>query len=204
VTGGPDFDAGYLIGMFGVVAFGAVVPVVPTGAAVSVAAALAVSDHDALAVLVILVGAAGAYLGDAITYAALRWAGTSLGARVRWLRAGARPATLERIQRQIADAELRTLLLSRLVPGGRIPVLVVAAVGGYPFRRFAIADVGATLLWSLVYSVLGLIGGAIFPQAWQGVLAAIGFVGLISLVPPLWRRLAAARADGQEPASSPP
>jgi len=84
------FGLGYLTGMFGVVAFGAVIPVVPTGAAVSVAAALSVSDNDVLVTLVVLVGAAGAYVGDVITYAVLHWAGAGLARRVRWLQAEAR------------------------------------------------------------------------------------------------------------------
>ncbi|HEX2904566.1 MAG TPA: VTT domain-containing protein [Jatrophihabitans sp.] len=191
------FGFGYLCGMFGVVAFGGVIPVVPTGAAVSVGAALAVPDADVLLALVVLVGAAGAYLGDVITYAVLHWAGSGLARRVRWLQADARPAALERIQTQLDAAELRTLLLSRLVPGGRVPVLLAAAIGGYSFRRFVVADVAATLLWAAVYSVLGLVGGAIFPEPWQGVLAAIVLVVLLSLIPRAWRRLTG--RDGAEP-----
>lgn len=191
------FGIGYLAGMFGVVAFGAVVPVVPTGAAVSVAAALSVSDHDLLLGIVVVIGAAGAYVGDVITYALLRWAGIGLTRRVKWLSADARPASLDRIQQQIDEAELRTLLLSRLVPGGRIPVLLAAAIGGYSLRRFVIADVGATLLWAAVYSVLGLVGGSIFPEPWQGVLAAIVLVVLLSLIPPAWRRLSERRLPEQ-------
>jgi len=192
------FGVGYLLGMFGVVAFGAVIPVVPTGAAVSVAAALSVSDNDVLVSLVIIVGAAGAYVGDVITYAVLHWAGMGLARRVRWLQADARPAALDRIQEQLRESELRTLLLSRLVPGGRVPVLLAAAIGGYSFRRFVIADIAATLLWAVVYSVLGLVGGSIFPEPWQGVLAAIALVIVLSLIPPLWRRLTAHRPDPAE------
>lgn len=191
------FGLGYLAGMFGVVAFGAVIPVVPTGAAVSVAAALSITDADALLGLVILIGAAGAYVGDVITYAVLHWAGAGLARRVRWLQADARPAALERIQEQLEASELRTLLLSRLVPGGRVPVLLAAAIGGYSFRRFVIADVAATLLWAAVYSVLGLVGGSIFPEPWQGVLAAIALVILLSLIPPAWRRLIARHRAGR-------
>ena len=128
---------GYLATMFGVVAFGAVVPVVPTGAAVSVGAVLGVSDHIVLLPIVVGVGAAGAYVGDLVVYAALRFFGERLSARIAWLHADARAAALARFQDQIAQHELRTLLLSRLVPGGRIPVLLAAALGGYPFRRYA-------------------------------------------------------------------
>jgi hypothetical protein len=53
------------------------------------------------------------------------------------------PPTLDRIQRQLEVHELRTLLLSRLFPGGLLPVLLAAAMGGYPWRRFAVADIEA-------------------------------------------------------------
>ena len=187
------FGFGYLLGLFGVVAFGAVVPVVPTGAAVSVGAALAERDHVVFLVLVIAFGAAGAYVGDVLTYGVLRWASHALAGRhhsgrprpkwlPHWLDADQRAATLARVQDQMEHHELRTLLLSRLVPGGRIPVLLAAAVGGYSWRRFAVADIGAAALWATVYAVIGLVGRAVFPEPWQAAVAAIVLVLLVSAV----------------------
>ena len=183
-----SFGVGYLATMFGVVAFGAVVPVVPTGAAVSVGAVLGVSDHIVLLPIVVGIGAAGAYVGDLVVYAALRFFGERLSARVAWLHADARAAALARFQDQIAQHELRTLLLSRLVPGGRIPVLLAAALGGYPFRRYASADLGASTLWAVVYAAIGLAGTSIFPEPWQGVLAAITLIVVISVLTTIWQR----------------
>lgn len=188
------YGVGYLAGLFAVVAFGAVVPVVPTGAAVSVAAVLAISDNLVRLPVVVLVGAAGAYVGDLVTYAGLRLAGDRLASRVRWLRDDARAAALDRFRRQVEQHELRTLLLSRLVPGGRVPVLLGAALGGYPFRRYVSADLAAAALWSAVYAAIGLAGRSIFPEPWQGVVAAVVLVGLVSAVPLLWRRVSARRA----------
>lgn len=179
---------GQLVGLFGVVSFGAVLPVVPTGAAVSVAAVVSASDNVLLLLVVILVGAAGAYAGDVITYAAMRLASPRLSARVRWLRASASTAALNRFHEQIAEHELRTLLLSRLVPGGRIPVLLAVSLGGYPLRRFATADLAAALLWSAVYSAIGLVGRLIFPEEWESVLAAIVMILLISALSQAWHR----------------
>jgi membrane protein DedA with SNARE-associated domain len=179
---------GHLAGMFGVVAFGAVVPVVPTGAAVSVAAALA--DNVVFLALAVAFGAAAAYVGDLAMYAVLRLAGKPLSQRVRWLHADAQAAALGRFRHQIDEHELRTLLLSRLVPGGRVPVLLAAAVGGYPLRRYASADIAAAALWSAVYAAIGLAGRSVFPEPWQGVVAAIVLVVLISVAGSLWRRRA--------------
>ncbi len=183
-----SFGIGYLAGMFGVVAFGAVVPIVPTGAAVSAGAALSYSDNIALPIVVVLVGAAGAYLGDLATYAVLRRAGDRLRSRVRWLRDEHRTAALERFRESIARHEFSTLLLSRLVPGGRIPVLLAAALGRYSFRRYAVADVAAAALWALFYASIGLAGRAVFPEQWEGVVAAIALVLVISVAGSWWNK----------------
>lgn len=178
---------GHLLGVTGVVAFGAVVPVVPTGAAVSVAAALA--DRNPLVFLVVVAfGAAGAYLGDIITYAVLRVAGQPLAERIGWLRRGHAAETLRHMREEIERRELPVLLTSRLIPGGRVPVLLAAALGGYSWRRFAVADVAAASLWSLLYALIGLLGRAVFPEPWQAAVAAIVLVLLVSAGNELWKR----------------
>jgi membrane protein DedA with SNARE-associated domain len=183
---------GYLVGLFGVIVSGAVLPFVPTGGAVSVAAALAEQDHLLLIVLVVAFGAAGAYVADLATYAAFRLAehraDRGTGHLTRWLHRQRHGKTLERVQQQLTEHELRTLLLSRLVPGGQLPVLVAAAIGGYPWRRYAIADIGAVTLWSTMYAASGLAGRAVFPKAWEGAVAGIALVLLISLFGQLWTR----------------
>ncbi|MCU1689436.1 MAG: rane-associated protein-like protein [Jatrophihabitantaceae bacterium] len=179
---------GYLLGLFGLVAFGAVIPVVPTGAAVSVGAALAHWDNPVALLLVVVFGAAGAYTGDVITYGVLRVAGEPLARRVGWLHDGATADTLQRLRHQVEEHELRVLLLSRLVPGGRVPVLLAAALGGYSWRRFVIADIGAAALWASVYSAIGLGGRALFPEPWQAAVAAIALVLVVSVISTLWER----------------
>jgi membrane protein DedA with SNARE-associated domain len=177
-----SLSVGYLLGLFGVVSFGAVIPVVPTGAAVSVGAVLSEQDHVLLLLVVIGVGAAGAYLGDLITYAVLRLAGRPLAQRLGWLKEEAANETLERLRAQVEAHELRVLLLSRLIPGGRVPVLLAAALGGYSWRRFAVADLGAAALWSAVYAAIGLAGRSVFGRPWEGIVAAIALVLVVSAI----------------------
>jgi membrane protein DedA with SNARE-associated domain len=87
------------------------------------------------------------------------------------------------------------------VPGGRIPVLLAAAIGGYPFRRYVMADLAAALLWSIVYAAIGLFGRTVFPEPWQGAVAAVVLIIVISLIPPIWRRISnsPAEADAATP-----
>ncbi|MER5457101.1 VTT domain-containing protein [Micromonospora sp. NPDC002389] len=160
-----------------VVMFGAVVPVVPTGAAVSGAAALAAHQDPVTVLLVVLAGALGAYLGDLVVFAVLGWGGERIARRLRWLRG---PQRLDRLSARVREGGVPMLLVSRLVPGGRLPVLLAAAMAGMTWRRFAVANLPATLLWSVLYAMIGVLGRAIFPEPWQSVLAAIVLVLLVT------------------------
>lgn len=182
-----------LLTLFAAVAFGAVVPVVPTGAAVSAAAVLARTEQPWEVVVVVLVGAAGAWCGDLTTYAVLRGAGAPLAQRVGWLHADDPNGTLQHLRQRLEADEVRSLLLSRLVPGGRVPVLLAAALGGYPLRRFASADVAAALLWALVYAVIGFVGDLLIPDPTLAVVVVVGVAVVVGLALPLLKRLTGAR-----------
>ena len=170
---------GVLLSLLGAVAFGAIVPVVPTGAAVSGAAAYAVHHHVLTVLLVVVVGAAGAYAGDLATYAMCLWGGDRLAGRLRWLRETDRVSALTE---RLRTRQTSVLLVSRLLPGGRIPVLVAAGVMGLEFRRFAVANVPACAVWATVYAAIGVFGGSVFPEPWQGVLAAVAIVLVVTQV----------------------
>jgi membrane protein DedA with SNARE-associated domain len=169
--------AGVLLSLLGAVTFGAVVPVVPTGAAVSGAAAYALHHNELAVLLVIVVGAAGAYVGDLATYAICSWGGERLARRLHWLRDTDRVTALTA---QLRARRVSVLLVSRLLPGGRIPVLVAAAMMGLEWRRFAVANVPACALWATVYAAIGLLGGSVFAEPWQSVLAALALVLVIT------------------------
>ncbi|GLY94429.1 VTT domain-containing protein [Actinoplanes sp. NBRC 103695] len=163
-------ELGSLAWLSVVVAFGAIVPVVPTGAAVSGAGALAFHTNPLLLVLVVAFGAAGAYAGDLVMYAMCRAGGEKLARRLRWLRDEEHLAT---VKENLKKRQVPVLLVSRLIPGGRVPVLLAAAFLGLPWHTFVIANLPACLLWSTVYAGVGVAGGSIFPEPWQGVVAAV-------------------------------
>lgn len=184
-----------LLVLLGVVAFGAIIPVLPTGAAVSAAAVLAVDAHVWEVPLVVATGALGAYVGDITTYAVLSAAGAPLARRVGWLDDSDEENRLHRLREAIEARELRTLLVSRLIPGGRIPVLLVAALTGYPWYRFVSAAVLAALLWSVAYATVGIAGGAVFDDTSTAIVVAMVGALLLSVVPGLVRRLRVSPAD---------
>ena len=169
---------GALAWLFAVVSFGAVIPIVPTGAAVSGAAALAFHQHHPITiVLVILFGAAGAYCGDLVMYGMCRIGGEQLARRLRWLRDEEHLAS---VKVRLEKSQVPVLLVSRLIPGGRVPVLLAAAFIGLPWRTFVVANLPACALWSAVYAAIGVAGGSIFPQPWQGVVAAVAVILIVN------------------------
>jgi membrane protein DedA with SNARE-associated domain len=171
--------------LFVVVSFGAIIPVVPTGAAVSGAAALAFHTNPALIVPVIVVGAAGAYAGDLVMYAMCRAGGEQLARRLRWLRDEEHLAAMKE---RLHKTQVSVLLVSRLLPGGRVPVLLAAAFLGLSWRTFVVANVPACVLWSVVYAGIGVAGGSIFPEPWQGVVAAVLLILVINQTVTRWNK----------------
>ncbi|MFE9817139.1 DedA family protein [Streptomyces sp. NBC_00236] len=178
--------------LFLLVALGALVPVVPTGALVSSAAVVAFHQSSPFSLLIVFaVASSAAFLGDICLY----WLGQR-GVRSkngsRWLRAisdRAAPERLAQARRKLDEHGAMVLVLSRLVPAGRIPVMLACLLGRMPLRRFARGDVPACLAWAATYQLIGILGGSLFPEPWQGVVAAVGLTLLISGAPALWHRL---------------
>ncbi|MER6119103.1 DedA family protein [Streptomyces sp. A0642] len=178
--------------LFLLVAVGALVPVVPTGALVSSAAVVAFHQSSPFSLLIVFaVASAAAFLGDVCLY----WLGQR-GVRSkngsRWLRAisdRAAPERLAQAQRKLDEHGATVLVLSRLVPAGRIPVMLACLLGRMPLRRFARGDVPACLAWAATYQLIGILGGSLFPEPWQGVVAAVGLTLLVSGTPAVWHRV---------------
>ncbi|MFT9785781.1 DedA family protein [Streptomyces rhizosphaericola] len=185
--------------LFLLVALGSLVPVIPTGALVSSAAVVALHQSSPFSlVLVFLVASAAAFLGDVCLY----WLGQR-GVRSKngskWLETLTRRAAPERLaqaQEKLAEHGGAVLVLSRLVPAGRIPVMLACLLGKMPLKTFARGDVPACLAWAATYQLIGILGGSLFPEPWQGVVAAVALTVVISGAPALWRRLRARFGHG--------
>lgn len=179
--------------LFVLVALGALVPVIPTGALVSSAAVVAF-HQDSLpfgVLLVFAVSALAAFTGDIALY----WLGRR-GVRSRngsrWLQAlrgRATPERLEQAQARLDEHGVLVLVVSRLLPAGRIPVMLACLLAELPLRRFARGDGPACLAWAATYGLIGILGGSLFAEPWKGVALAVGLALLISAGPAVWRRI---------------
>ncbi|MFZ3560918.1 DedA family protein [Streptomyces sp. BH055] len=178
--------------LFLLVFFGALVPVIPTGALVSSAAVVAFHHSSPLSLLFVFAASAlAAFLGDIVLY----WLGRrGMGSKngSKWLEAIRSRAPEERLaqaQGKLDDHGVTVLVLSRLVPAGRIPVMLACLMAKMPQRQFARGNAPACLAWAATYQVIGILGGSLFPEPWQGVVAAIALTVLISGAPSVWRKV---------------
>ncbi len=182
--------------LFVLVLLGALVPVVPTGALVSSAAVVAFHQTAPFALALVFVTASvAAFLGDVTLY----WLGRrGMGSKngSRWLEAIRSRAPEERLaqaQAKLAEHGVAVLVLSRLMPAGRLPVMLACLVAKWPMRRFARGNLPACLAWAVTYQLIGILGGSLFPEPWEGVVAAVALTLVISVTPSLWRRVRAAK-----------
>ncbi|MFP3986980.1 VTT domain-containing protein [Streptomyces sp. E11-3] len=178
--------------LFLLVVLGSLVPVVPTGAVVSSAAVVAFHQTAPLTLLfVFLVASLAAFTGDVGLY----WLGQR-GMRSRngsrWLRALYDRAPAERIaqaQGKLHDHGVAVLVASRLIPAGRIPVMLACLLGKLPLRRFIRGNAPACLAWAATYQLIGILGGSLFAEPWQGLIAVVVLTVVISGAPSVWRRV---------------
>jgi membrane protein DedA with SNARE-associated domain len=178
--------------LFLLVLIGALVPVVPTGALVSSAAVVAFHRTAPFSLALVFVTASlAAFLGDLALY----WLGRR-GMRSkngsRWLKAIRSRAPEERLEQargKLAEHGIAVLVLSRLVPAGRIPVMLACLMAEWPLSRFARGNLPACLAWAVTYQVIGILGGSLFEEPWEGVVVAVALTVAVSVVPGLVRRV---------------
>jgi membrane protein DedA with SNARE-associated domain len=165
--------------LFLLVLIGALVPVVPTGVLVS------------SLLMVFVTASLAAFCGDmALYWLGRRGVGSKNGSR--WLeviRSRAPEDRLEQAQEKLAEHDVAVLVLSRLVPAGRIPVMLACLLAEWPSRRFARGNLPACLAWAVTYQLIGILSGSLFSKPWEGVAAAIALTVLVSAAPSAWRRL---------------
>jgi membrane protein DedA with SNARE-associated domain len=211
------------------VLLGAIVPVIPTGAVVSAAAVLAVHQGGPALIEVVVLSAVAAFGGDCVLYAAFRGgrrgllrlfaraysessepSGTDETTQTTSKREEGRRRAAERLadtRRRLTENGLQVLIVSRLIPAGRIPALVAASAVSYPWPRYLVGGGVAAFVWAVTYAALGLLGGSLFANPLIGIAVTVGLTLLVSLVSRFvqrWlsdRHEARDRADAATPAS---
>jgi membrane protein DedA with SNARE-associated domain len=163
--------------LFGLVLLGSVVPVVPTGAVVGAGAAFAVTTSELSLPLVIALSTLAALAGDLITFAICRSGGPSA---LRWVARGQHTERIDEVRGQFRRHGWQIIVAGRLLPAGRIPVLLAAGALAYPWRRLVPAALAGAFLWAVAYTLLGVVSGGIFDSPVLASLLATLLVLLIA------------------------
>ena len=176
------------LAIFAIAAIDAFFPVVPSETLVVIGGNLA-SSGDLNLLLVILAGAAGAILGDNISYAI----GTLVGERTvkRWFRSEKAQKRLEWAERTLDERGAYIIIIARFIPGGRTAVTFSAGyVHTLRWRRFILYDIVAGLVWATYAALLGYFGGKTFEDhPFWGLALALGIALTAGLLVEVIRHL---------------
>ncbi|WP_164233833.1 DedA family protein [Microbacterium hydrocarbonoxydans] len=169
----------YLV-MFATAMIDGFFPPVPSETVLVAAAAVTASSGDADIVLLCVVAAAGAVIGDNIAYAI----GRALGVRRwAWMRRPRAAAAVDRAQRTLLHRGAPLILGARYIPVGRVAVNMSAGALRYPWRRFLPLSVIAGITWAAYSATIGILAGSwIEDQPLMSAVLGIAFALLIGIV----------------------
>ena len=181
----------YLI-VFAIAMLDAFFPVVPSEAT-AIAAGVVAGTGGLSVELCIVVAAAGAIVGDNISFAI----GHFLGARVerRFFSGEKAQKRLKWAQKTLEERGGYLIVVARFIPGGRTATTFTAGfVETFPWRRFLMFDVLAGVIWGSYTVLLGYFGGRSFEEEpWKGLLLAFGIAVAVTAVVEVVRHLRARR-----------
>jgi membrane protein DedA with SNARE-associated domain len=182
----------YLI-VFAIAAIDAFFPVVPSEAT-AIAAGVVAGTGGLRVEIVILAAAAGALLGDNITF----FGGHFLGERLdrRFFQGEKAKKRVDWARRTLDERGPYLIVVARFIPGGRTVTMFTAGfVETFPWRRFVVFDLIACAIWGSYAVLLGYFGGRTFEEEpWKGLLLAFGIAVAVTAVVEAVRHLRARRS----------
>ena len=177
----------YLV-VFAIAAIDAFFPAVPSEAT-AIAAGVVAGAGGLSVELTILCAAAGAIVGDNISFGI----GHFLGARVerRFFSGEKAQKRLQWAQRTLDERGPYLIVIARFIPGGRTATTFTAGfVETFSWRRFLVFDAIAGVIWGTYTVLLGYFGGRTFEEEpWKGLLLAFAIALVVTAVIEVVRHL---------------
>jgi len=205
-----DSVLSYLIA-FIIPALDAIFPALPGESAIIALGVATAGSADPRIALLIGCAAAGAFIGDNLSYLLGRRFGPAVERRFFTTPKGMKARAWA--ERSLDKYGTQLIVVCRFIPGGRTAVTLTCGITGYPRRRFVAATAAAAVIWALYAFFIGRVGGQAFEDnPWAGLVIAFGASIAISAVIEVIRRLwgrrrrrasaqaAAARAEDHTPA----
>ena len=173
--------------LFGICVGDAVFPALPSETAMIVCGIQAARGELSLE-RVIVIGAAGAFIGDNSSSAAGRW----IGPPIVWRFFSGERANkrLDWARRFLKERGSYVLIVARFVPGGRTATTFTAGLVHLRWlTRFAPYIFIAAIIWAVYGALLGYLGGRIFEdRPIYALLLAFGLAALVGAAGELVRR----------------
>lgn len=185
------------LAVFTVSGLDALLPFMPSETTVVTLAVLLGPDPPRLALLV-LVAAAGAFVGDCLGYGIGRAAGPHM---LRRLQRGERGRERYEWARTTVQRHAPTLIIAgRYLPGGRVASALATGSLRFPIGRFAAFDAVGVGIWATYSVAIGYIGGLGFAgEPAKGLLLAFVIGLLVVAAIEVSRRLSWHRAAQRHP-----
>jgi len=198
-----DSVLSYLIA-FLIPALDAIFPALPGESAIIALGVATAGSADPRIALLIGCAAAGAFIGDNLSYLLGRRFGPAVERRFFTTPKGMKARAWA--ERSLDKYGTQLIVVCRFIPGGRTAVTLTCGITGYPRRRFVVATAVAAVIWALYAFFIGRVGGQAFEdKPWAGLVIAFGasiaISALIEVIRRLWgrrrRRAQAAAAQAE-------
>jgi membrane-associated protein len=198
-----DSVLSYLIA-FLIPALDAIFPALPGESAIIALGVATAGSADPRIALLIGCAAAGAFIGDNLSYLLGRRFGPAVERRFFTTPKGMKARAWA--ERSLDKYGTQLIVVCRFIPGGRTAVTLTCGITGYPRRRFVVATAVAAVIWALYAFFIGRVGGQAFEDnPWAGLVIAFGasiaISALIEVIRRLWgrrrRRAQAAAAQAE-------
>jgi membrane protein DedA with SNARE-associated domain len=188
----------YLV-MFAIAIVDGFFPPIPSETVLVAAAAVAVSSGTTNMLLLCVVAAIGATIGDNIAFAIGRRVGTR---RFAWMRRPRIAATFGWARRTLHRNGAGLILSARYIPVGRVAVNMSAGAVGYSWRQFLPLSAIAGVTWAAYSAGIGLVAGHWLKDqpllsAVVGIVFALVIGVIIDRLLALRRRRVDARANAE-------
>lgn len=175
------------IAIFAVAVVDGFFPIVPSETSVITAGVFAATGKPNLVAL-IGVAAAGAFVGDHISYAIGRGLGRNR-----------RNKALLWAKQAVSVRGGLILVAARYIPGGRTAITMTMGSVGYPLRKFVAYDALAATSWAVYSALIGYFGGMAFENdPLRGLLLGLGLALSITAIAELVRWIRKKRRVAQE------
>ena len=176
----------FVLVIFIIALLDSVVPIVPSESTVIIGG-IAAGQGDQLLLLVIFMGAVGAFFGDSIAYTL----GKRFRSRVTSLMGRKNGDGDEKMAKAAAQIDKRgglLLITARFIPGGRTLMTLSCGATERPFKKWFLPwDIVAASLWAGYAAIIGYFFGDLFEDDhskafWLAFGTALSITGLIELV----------------------